>query len=85
MSPIPGSRDYIERVRAIAVAHGCQENDPEAPTSRTVKPSASWLNGAPRFTNDLDEVFALARHDGAISRKAVCIVEDISWDWIGAM
>ena len=31
MSPIPGSRDYIERVRAIAVAHGCQENDPEAP------------------------------------------------------
>jgi hypothetical protein len=85
MSQPPGSHEYIERVRAAATILGCQENVPEARTSHAAKPFVLWLNGTPRETNDLDEVFALAQNGDAISRKAVCIVEDISWEWIGAM
>ena len=72
-------------MRAAATILGCQENVPEARTSHAAKPFVLWLNGTPRETNDLDEVFALAQNGDAISRKAVCIVEDISWEWIGAM
>lgn len=85
MSPCPGSHEYIERVKAAATARGCLKNVLEARPPHASKPIASWLNGIPQETDDIDEVFALARSDDASSRHAVCIVEDISWDWIGAM
>jgi hypothetical protein len=82
MSQTPGSREYIERVRAVAIERGCQGNHPDVHTLRTTKPSVSWLNGlVPLETDDIEKVFEEAQR----ARNAVCIVEDISWDWIGAM
>jgi hypothetical protein len=84
MSQIP---DYIERVktaRAAAVARGSWDGALEARTPHGAKPVASfsWPSGDHLETNDIDEVCALYRQD---SRQTVCVVEDISWDWIGAM
>jgi hypothetical protein len=88
MSQNPDYSHYIKRVketRATAVTHDHLEGTSEAQTHHAAKPIASWLNGTPLETNDINEVFTLARDDGAVSQQAVCIVEDISWDWIGRM
>ena len=85
MNHIPGAHDYIELVRTTALACGSSENMLEARTPHETKPVALWLNGTSQETHDLDEVLALASRDAATSRKAVCIVGNISWDWIGSI
>jgi hypothetical protein len=88
MSQNPDYSHYVElvkKIRATAVTHNHLDDDSEAQTHHAAKPVASWLNGTPLETNDINEVFTLARDDAAISQQAVCIVEDISWDWIGLM
>jgi len=72
---------YIDHVKLAAN----WDNTLEARTPHTASPIASWLNGTTQETKDIAKVFDLARNDGADSRQAICIVEDVSWEWIGRM
>jgi hypothetical protein len=88
MSQIPEYIEYIERVkaaRAAATEHDHQEDVLEARTQYAAKPVASWVNGTPFETGDIKRVLDQGQRDSAVSQQAVCIVEDINWDWIGAM
>jgi hypothetical protein len=84
-SPGPGEMsgfpDYVELVRAVEERGVAKHEN----TLAAAKPIASWLNGTLQETNDLAKVLALADIDQSSSRQAVCIVEDISWEWIRAM
>jgi hypothetical protein len=78
MSEFP---DYVELVRAVE-ERGVTKHEN---TLEAAKPIASWLNDTPWETNDLAEVLALYDCDRSSERPAVCVVEDISWEWIRAM
>lgn len=45
----------------------------------------SWFNGASQEIHDLDNVLAQAQNDEATSRRAVCVIENINWHWIGVI
>ena len=85
MSQNPESESYIDRVKKVSIARGCLENISEALVPHTPNPIATWLNGTTQETNDVLKILALAKGDGTEPGKAVCIVEDISWEWINAM
>lgn len=85
MSQHPDSQGYIDRVKRAASSRGCLDNTSEALLPHAPSPIATWLNGTTQETNDIAKVLALAQGDDADPGQAVCIVEDISWDWIGEM
>jgi hypothetical protein len=76
-----GFQDYVELVRAVEQRGVARHEN----TLEAAKPVASWLNGTAQETNELAKVLALAHRDLLASRQAVCVVEDISWEWIRAM
>ena len=85
MSQIPDYIKSVKAARAAATENHLQDDIAEAQTQHAAMPFASWVNGTPIETGDIKTVLDQAQRDSAVSQQAVCIVEDISWDWIGAM
>jgi hypothetical protein len=85
MTNMASINEFVERVKAAAQECGCVDNLPASRAANTGRPVVSWFNGISQEIHDLDKVLAQAQKDEASSRRAVCVLENINWEWIGVV